>query len=103
MATTDPIREKEQIRSLSEYFLKRCQFRNYALVSLGIYTTLRIGDLLALRWDDVYDEQKCKYRSHLVIKEQKNREDKDDSTKFTGTPCFMCILSVPARRAYFCK
>ena len=60
MATTEPIRETEQIQSLKTYFLKRGQFRNCAMISLGIYTTLRIGDLLALKWEDAYEEQKQK-------------------------------------------
>lgn len=76
MATTEPIREKNQIRALTAYFLKRGQFRNYALISLGIYTTLRIGDLLTLKWEDVYDEKKQRFRSHLIVNEQKTGKKK---------------------------
>lgn len=35
MATTEPIRNKKQLRQLADYFLKRGKLRNYALIVLG--------------------------------------------------------------------
>ena len=32
MAATEPIRNKGQLKALANYFLKRGQFRNYALI-----------------------------------------------------------------------
>ena len=69
--TTDPIRDKRQLKALAEYWLKRRNFRNFVLIVLGFYTALRIGDLLRLRWVDVYDFEARAFRTHLIITEQK--------------------------------
>ena len=57
MAATEPIRNKGQLKALANYFLKRGQFRNYALIIVGTSTALRISDLLKLKWTDVYAEK----------------------------------------------
>ena len=49
MATTQPIRNKHQVRELADYFLRKGQLRNYVLIVLGVHTALRISDLLRLR------------------------------------------------------
>ena len=61
MAATEPIRNKQQLQDMAEYFRSRGEFRNYNLVVLGVYTALRIGDLLQLRWTDVYDEKRQRF------------------------------------------
>ena len=71
MAAADPVRDKEQLHQLAEYWLKQGNYRNYALIVLGAHTALRIGDLLQLRWDDVYDMELKKFRSHIVLTEKK--------------------------------
>ena len=76
MAATEPIWDKNQLKALSEYFLKRGQLHNYALVVLGAYTALRISDLLRLRWADVYDEERGDFRAHVTITEQKTGKTK---------------------------
>ena len=76
MATTEPIRNKQQIRQLSEYYLNRGQTRNYVLVILGVHTALRISDLLRLRWDDVYDFENHRVRTDVTIIEKKTRKPK---------------------------
>ena len=71
MKKAQPIRSKHQIRELTDYFLKRGEKRNYVLIVLGLYTALRISDLLQLRWDDVYDfTNECIYDS-ITITEKK--------------------------------
>ena len=69
MAATEPIRDKKHIHALANYFLQRGQFRNYVLISLGVYTALRISDLLRLRWEDVYDEKQNTFRTHITLTE----------------------------------
>ena len=55
MAAKEPIRDKIQLKSLANYFLKRGQLRNHVLIVMGTCTALRISDLLRLKWSDVYD------------------------------------------------
>jgi len=76
MAATEPIRSKKQLKELANYFLKRGQIRNYAIVIFGSCTALRISDLLRLQWSDVYDEQRKEARSHLTLKEKKTGKTK---------------------------
>jgi integrase len=76
MSTTQPIRDKNQIRELVEYYLKRGQIRNHVLIVISIHTALRISDVLRLRWDDVYDfENKCVKHS-ITITEKKTGKTK---------------------------
>jgi len=76
MATTQPIRNKQQVRQLSEYYLKQGQIRNYVLIVLGLHTALRISDLLRLTWDDVYDFERKRVRSSINIVEKKTGKSK---------------------------
>ncbi|MBO5569391.1 MAG: tyrosine-type recombinase/integrase [Clostridia bacterium] len=68
---TDPIRDKRELKALANYFLKRGELRNYCLVVLGAHTALRVSDLLALSWEDVYDFDRRCFRAHLVVIERK--------------------------------
>ncbi len=68
---TTPIRKKEEIELIKNYFLGKEKYRDYSLFVLGINTSLRISDLLKIRWNDVYDFKHQKFRNHLVLKEQK--------------------------------
>ena len=71
MAATEPIRDKEQLKRLAEYFLERGQYRNYVMVIMGACTALRISDILRFTWADVYDEKCGIFRSHITVIEQK--------------------------------
>ena len=76
MATTQPIRSKHQVKQLVDYYLNKDQIRNYVLVTLSIHTALRIGDLLSLRWDDVYDFGRKQVRDCIHITESKTKKPK---------------------------
>lgn len=62
----EPIQDKETIRECMEY-LKYKNERNLVMFSIGIYTGLRISDILQLRVKDVY----CKNR--ISIKQKKTK------------------------------
>ncbi len=76
MATTQPIKDLKDIKAMKDYFLNvQGNLRNYALFCTGINTALRIGDLLSLKWGDVYDFEKNRYLKHVTIKEQKTGKE----------------------------
>ena len=74
MGTTEPIRDKQDVQRLIEYYLDKGELRNYVLVTMGVYTALRISDLLNLKWEDVYDfEKKQTYKNIYLIEKKTNK------------------------------
>jgi integrase len=71
MTAAEPIRDKKTLHRMAEFWLERGNARNYAMIILGLYTALRIVDILSLKWDDVYDVRRKAFRSHIVIREKK--------------------------------
>lgn len=53
------------------YKVEKPNPRNYALIMVGLYTALRISDILSLRWKDIYDFERNDFRRHIFIQEQK--------------------------------
>lgn len=74
MGTTQPIKDKNDIQRMKEYFLRKGELRNYTMITLALNTSLRIGDLLQLRWEDVYNFEMKKYKVHIVVWEQKTHK-----------------------------
>ena len=68
---TTPIRKKEDIKLIKDYFLKDQKYRDYCLFVIGINTSLRISDILNIHWNEVYDFEYHKFKEHLVLCEQK--------------------------------
>ena len=73
---TEPIRNKKHIREMADYYLKRGKLRNYLLIVLGVYTGLRVSDLLRLTKADVYDFDVGRFRTHIHITERKTGKRK---------------------------
>jgi len=78
MSTTQPIRDKKQLRDFKGFYASKSPdnpnaLRNQTLMVLGLNTALRISDILRLTWDDVFDGDKIK--KHIVIREQKTGKE----------------------------
>jgi integrase len=101
MAATEPIRNKHQIRELAEYFLRRGELRNQALVVLGVRTALRISDLLRLKWEDVYDFERGHVRASLVIAEKKTGKTKTVALHKSAVRALALFASRAAKRGGF--
>lgn len=94
MATAEPIRSKKHIKQLTEHYLRKGQIRNHVLVVMGIYTALRIGDLLRLKWGDVYDFKRQNFRSHIYLAEQKTGKRKTVALNKQATDALRLYFSV---------
>jgi integrase len=101
MAATQPIRNKHQVRELAEYYLRRGQLRNHALIVLGVHTALRISDLLRLRWDDVYDFERGRVRASIELVEKKTRKAKIIALNKSAVAALTLLASRAARRGGF--
>ncbi len=79
MNTVEPIRDINTINDIMDY-LKSVSDRDYVLFSIGIYSGLRISDILTLRVRDIRDKQYIymrekktgKERRFIICKELKN-------------------------------
>jgi integrase len=99
MAMSEPIRDKAKLRQLAGYFLKRRQFRNHALIVLGVHTALRISDLLRLAWPDVYDERAGVFHTHLTVTERKTGKHKTIALNRQAIAALRLLL--PHRRGVY--
>jgi integrase len=73
---TEPIRNRRQVQELADFYLKQNRLRDCCLIVLGVYTALRIGDLLRLTWDDVYDFAHRRVRTDIMLTEKKTGKTK---------------------------
>lgn len=76
MSTTQPIRDREQLERFRNYYkYEEPKPRNYAMIVLGLNSALRISDILALRWKDVYMRECGCYRQHIDVIEKKTGKE----------------------------
>ena len=76
MATTQPIRNKDDLHRLAFHFINKGDRRNHVLINVQLHTALRISDVLNLKTDDVYDYKNRRVRSSIELKEQKTGKTK---------------------------
>lgn len=69
MNFVDPIRNPTLVEDIANY-IKKNNERNYILFMCGIYTGLRISDILSLKISDV------KNKNYISLKEQKTKKQK---------------------------
>ncbi|WP_181995775.1 tyrosine-type recombinase/integrase [Clostridium sp. AM58-1XD] len=74
MSKTEPIRNLADIQKMKKFLIDQERWRDYVLVTLGLNTALRISDLLALRWRDVYNFRSASFYQHVYIIEQKTQK-----------------------------
>lgn len=80
--TVEPIRNKEDIKRIADYFWNRKEYRNWCLFIVGIHSAFRASDLLRLKVSDVAvigDDCKLKVKDNLLIhlKEKKTGKYRD--------------------------
>lgn len=71
MKTTKPIKSIKDVESFKQYYLKRGEYRNYLLVSVCLNSALRISDVLALKWENVYNSKARAFKTHISLTEKK--------------------------------
>jgi integrase len=71
MAVTEPIRRKDHVLKLAAHRTKHECLRNRCLILLGLFTALRVGDILRLTWDDVYDFKRRRVLESFAVVEKK--------------------------------
>lgn len=77
MSATCPIKNSQALENFKNYYLMvKPNIRNYAMIIMGLNTAFRIGDLLQLRWMDVYQEKKNRFREHISVTEQKTGKER---------------------------
>lgn len=69
MNTVEPIRDINLVWDIADYLKSRNE-RDYVLFSFGIYSGLRISDMLPFRVRDV------KEKDYIIIREQKTKKEK---------------------------
>ena len=69
MNEVNPIRSKEQINEVIKYFIDFNKYREGFIFVVGIYTGLRISDILQLTHEDIQ-------KGHVTIKEKKTGKTK---------------------------
>ncbi len=75
MSTTLPIKDPKRLKEFKNYYLtEQPNLRNYFLIIIGLNTALRIGDILSLRWGDIYDFKRRGVRKHIDLTEQKTKK-----------------------------
>lgn len=99
MSTTEPIRDLNKMREFKDYYVYvKPNVRNYALICLGINSALRISDLLALKWKDVYDFHTKIFAQHIIVEEQKTRK----KTTIALNKNALAALSILKEKEAFC-
>jgi len=73
--SVEPIRSIKKIRKMISHMESKYSKRDALLFRMGINTILRVGDILSLRYCDVFDEN-GDFRRYLILNEQKTKKEK---------------------------
>lgn len=75
MSTTKPIKDRQSLERIKNYYLQKEEYRNHALIVLGLNTALRISDILNLKWKDVYYFSDRCFKKHIYLIEKKTHKE----------------------------
>lgn len=75
MGTSRPIKDKKALEKFKNFYLKQEDYRNHALIIIGLNTALRISDILNLKWKDVYLFSHRRFKKHICLIEQKTGKE----------------------------
>ncbi len=99
----EPLRSYEDYRRICDMFLSRGQVRNYALLTTGIATGLRISDLVGLRFGDFLsvDGDTLTFRESLNLTEKKTgKKTKSVEDEILITPAIKKAIKALATHYY---
>lgn len=96
MNFVQPIRDLEKITEVREFLASKSK-RDELLFCFGIYTGLRISDILTIRVKDVYQ------KDHFYIVEQKTKKAKQRSRKYTVRKRVPIVSKLKKLLNYFCE
>ena len=72
MNTAEPIRNKEDLAHIKDYYkITRPNTRNYLFIIIGLNTALRVSDIIQMKWQDVFDFYTDSVKNHITLMEQK--------------------------------
>lgn len=78
MSTTEPIRNRHKLQKFRNYYKDtEPHRRNYLLIVTGLNTALRISDILALKWGDIYDVKRRSVCGHIRLYEHKTGKEQE--------------------------
>lgn len=92
MSTTIPIKDKKALEAFKNYYLKKNNYRNYALIVTGLNTALRISDILSLKWSDVYNFSNDTFKSHIELYEQKTGKHSTIALNNAAVSALWCLV-----------
>ena len=106
MISVEPIREEKKIKALKSYLIGSKKLRNYALVSLGLNSALRISDILQFKWGMVYDFEENQFKRDVYITEQKTGKYKKfilNNSALESLSTYLESISMPEPDTYIFK
>ena len=102
--TTSPIKDKDLLEAVKEQLLyssKKYGLRNYMIFLFAIHTALRMGDVLTVRLQDIWDEQTLSIKPSCPILESKTNKIADlDFSDTLRKELKDYILTLPNRTPY---
>lgn len=97
--SVQPIKDKEDIKRISEYFWIKCQYRNWCLFNVGCCTGFRASDLLRLKVSDVAATDMngkvvVNFNAKLRVKEKKTNKYRILKVPAPALKCIQTYINI---------